>query len=64
MRNTLYSLVMQKSSFTPNPGDSGTVDLSRPFDLIVFVITPIVIVILYFLWKRAKKKDQEKNNLP
>ncbi|HLV38869.1 adenylosuccinate synthetase [Xanthomarina sp.] len=64
MRNTLYALVLQKSSFTPNPGDTGTVDLSRPFDLIVFVITPIVLVILYFIWKRMKKKDKEKTNLP
>ncbi|MCX7549622.1 adenylosuccinate synthetase [Xanthomarina sp. F2636L] len=59
MRNILYSLVIQKSSFTQNPGDSGTVDLSKPFDLIVFVILPIILVILYFIWKRTKKQDED-----
>ena len=60
MRNTLYLLVLQKPSYTQNPGASGTVDLTKPFDLIVFVILPIIIIILYFIWKRTKKRDAEK----
>lgn len=59
MRNILYSLVIQKSSYTQNPGDSGTIDLTKPFDLIVFIILPIVIIILYFIWKRTKKRENE-----
>ena len=65
MQNSLFLFVLQKSIYTPNPGDSGSVDLTKPFDLIVFVILPIVVVILYFIWKRTKKRDEEerKSNL-
>lgn len=63
MQNTLYYLLaVQKSNYAPNPGDSGTVNLSKPFDLIVFVVLPIVVVILYFIWKRSKKRDEEEKN--
>ncbi|TXD84294.1 adenylosuccinate synthetase [Subsaximicrobium wynnwilliamsii] len=57
-----YSLLLQIPTDVPKPGDSGTVDLSEPFDLIVFIILPIVFVILYFVWKRNKKRDRDKNN--
>ncbi|TYA59012.1 adenylosuccinate synthetase [Formosa maritima] len=59
MQSTLYLLVLQKSSYTQNPGDSGTVDLTKPFDLIVFIILPIIIIALYFIWKRKKKRDRD-----
>lgn len=58
MRQNLYSLIIQKPYVTQNPGDSGGIDLTRPFDLIVFIILPIVIVILYFIWKQQKKRDK------
>ncbi|OBX26482.1 adenylosuccinate synthetase [Gelidibacter algens] len=59
MQNIIFPLLLQIPTNAPNPGDSGTVDLSEPFDLIVFIILPIVFVILYFIWKRNKKRDRE-----
>ncbi|EGV44805.1 adenylosuccinate synthetase [Bizionia argentinensis JUB59] len=53
----INTLLLQIPTNAPNPGDSGTVDLTKPFDLIVFIILPIIIVILYFIWKRNKKRD-------
>jgi membrane protein DedA with SNARE-associated domain len=50
--------MIQKSTYSQNPRDSGIVDLTRPFDLIVFVILPIIIVVLYFIWKKQKKQDE------
>ncbi|EMQ93864.1 MULTISPECIES: hypothetical protein [Xanthomarina] len=58
MQNTLYFLMIQKSTYSQNPRDSGIVDLTRPFDLIVFVILPIIIIVLYFIWKKQKKQDE------
>ncbi|OAB78043.1 hypothetical protein ULVI_11195 [Cochleicola gelatinilyticus] len=39
----------------PHPDNNTPIDLSKPFDLIVFVILPIVIIILYVLWRQKKK---------
>ncbi|MEO8934206.1 MAG: adenylosuccinate synthetase [Xanthomarina sp.] len=64
MQNAIYLLIIQKSSYTQNPGDSGTVDFTKPFDLIVFIIVPILVIILYFIWKGYKKRDKEQKNLP
>lgn len=58
MLQTLFRI--QLPIGTPNPDDNQPVDLSQPFDLIVFVILPVVIVVLYIIWRRKKK--QERNN--
>jgi|AntDeeMetagen681_2_1112603.scaffolds.fasta_scaffold60324_2 hypothetical protein len=58
MLTRLYLLLLQVPMGTPKPGDTQPLDLSDPFELIMFVIMPIVILILYFLWKRDKKKHK------
>ena len=53
---TLFNaLVTQLPMGTPNPDDNKPLDLSDPFELITFVIIPIVILILYIYWRRTKK---------
>lgn len=59
MQNILALIPLQIPSYSQKPGESGTVDLTRPFDLIVFIILPIILIILYFAWKRMKKRDRE-----
>ncbi|MFC5195083.1 adenylosuccinate synthetase [Bizionia hallyeonensis] len=56
----ILSLRFQIPTQSQNPGDSGTIDLSQPFDLIVYIILPIFFIIIYFLWKRMKKQDKNK----
>ncbi|WP_151894379.1 adenylosuccinate synthetase [Patiriisocius marinistellae] len=51
-------LYLQVPTGTPNPGDSNQLDLSNPFDLIMFIILPICIVVFYFLWRRSVKKNK------
>lgn len=52
----LITTIIQAPSSTPNPGDSNQLDFSSPFDWIVFIILPIVLVILYFMYRNNKKK--------
>lgn len=40
---------------TPNPGESTGLDLSSPFDIIVFIILPILIIV-FLLIRRQKKR--------
>ena len=58
----ILSILLQIPTHAPNPGDRGTIDLSEPFDLIVFVILPIVFIVLYMVWRRTKKRDNNEQS--
>lgn len=58
MLNKLYLLLIQLPIGTPNPDDNKPIDLSSTFDIIVYIILPILIIIFYILW-RKKKKDKK-----
>lgn len=58
MRMLHQILTIQLGIGTPNPDDNEPLDLSDPFEVIVFIIIPIVVVILYLLWKRQKNNKK------
>ena len=51
-------LILQLPMGTPNPDDNQPLDLSDPFELIVFIILPALAVFFYILW-RKKRKDKK-----
>ncbi|MEO6347800.1 MAG: adenylosuccinate synthetase [Aquaticitalea sp.] len=59
MLNILTPLLLQKPFGSPNPSDNNPIDFSNPFNVIVFIILPILLVIFYFYWKRKQKRDRE-----
>lgn len=59
MLNILYPLLIQTPTSTPNPGEGSPIDFSSPFDVIVFIILPILLIIFYLLYRNKKKKDSE-----
>ncbi|MCH8554295.1 MAG: hypothetical protein LAT76_03995 [Schleiferiaceae bacterium] len=46
----------QRPSLQPKSGGD-PVDFTNPKNIILYIVIPIVIVILYFLYKREQKKD-------
>ncbi len=58
MRNFYQKLNIQLPIGTPNPDDNKPVDLSDPFEVIVFIVLPVLVVIFYILWKRQKNKKK------
>jgi hypothetical protein len=54
---TSVSLYAQKP--TEIPGYTGKVELSKTSDLIIYIIIPVVIIILYFVWRKQKKNGSE-----
>ncbi len=56
MSNNLYILLNQLPPGTQNQDDNFPVDFKDPFEVIVFVILPMLIIIGYILWKRKRKK--------
>ncbi|WP_066225699.1 adenylosuccinate synthetase [Formosa haliotis] len=59
MKNTINILLMQLPIGTPSPDNNSPIDFSDPFNIIVFIILPIVAVVLYFYWKKTKHRDNE-----
>ncbi|MCC4213089.1 adenylosuccinate synthetase [Leeuwenhoekiella parthenopeia] len=53
--NFLFA-ILQLPPGTQNPDDNLPVNLKDPFDLIVFVILPVVLLVLYVLWRMKRRK--------
>ena len=41
------------------PGDTGKVELTETSDVIIYILIPIIITVLYFVWKKRKKNGSE-----
>lgn len=41
------------------PGDTGKVELTETSDVIIYILIPIIIIILYIVWKKRKKNGSE-----
>lgn len=52
----LYPFLIQLPHGTQNPDDNNPADFANPFDLIVFLILPIVVLLYYIWWKRKRNK--------
>ncbi|NEW80185.1 MAG: adenylosuccinate synthetase [Gelidibacter sp.] len=53
----------QQPTHSSGPQDYSKVDLNNWFDIITFIILPIVILILYLLWRKQvrNRKSTPKN---
>ncbi|MCL8006103.1 adenylosuccinate synthetase [Gelidibacter japonicus] len=59
MLNILYPLLIQIPSSTPNPGDTSPIDFSSPFEVIVYIVAPILLIIFYFTYRKKQRKDKD-----
>ncbi len=59
MLSKLYPLLLQLPIGSQNPDDNNPIDLTSPFDVIVYIVLPILMIIFYILWRKRKKKDKE-----
>jgi hypothetical protein len=55
----LFMPFIQIPTGTPNPSDGSQFDFSSPFDVIVYIILPLVIVVLFFLYRKQQKNDRK-----
>ncbi|WP_179334880.1 adenylosuccinate synthetase [Winogradskyella costae] len=56
MQTTIQLLRAQIPQGTPNPGENTSIDISRPFDLIVYIILPILLIVVLLVWRQKKRK--------
>lgn len=43
----------------PHPDTNEPLDVSNPFELIVYVIIPVVLLLFYFLLRKRNKNDTQ-----
>ncbi|TPV34890.1 adenylosuccinate synthetase [Paucihalobacter ruber] len=55
MLNELYPFLIQLPIGIRNPDDNNPVDFTKPFNVIVYIILLVEVIILYILWKKQKK---------
>lgn len=52
-------LSAQQPTHVPGPQTNSPIDLNNWFDIIVFIILPLAMIIIYFMWRRQVKNDKE-----
>lgn len=58
-----YSILYaQQPTHVPGPQTNSPIDLNNWFDIIVFIILPLVMIFFYFMWRRQVKMDKKKEN--
>ena len=58
MPNKLYPLLFQLPIGTGNPDDNNPIDFTSTFDVIVFIILPVLLIIFYIFWRKNNKKNK------
>lgn len=59
MLNKLYPLLIQLPIGSQNPDDNDPIDFTSTFDVVVYIILPVLMIIFYILWRRRKKRDKD-----
>lgn len=49
-------MLLQIPQGVPHPDDNEPLTLESPFDIILYVVIPIIILGSYFWWRKKKKK--------
>ena len=55
-------LYAQKPTHSPNPQDNTPIDFNNMFNVIVFIVLPILMFIFYIIWRKQVKKNRDNKN--
>lgn len=45
----------------PHPDNNTPVDFSSPADIIIYIVLPVIVIILYFVWRRNARRREDEN---
>ena len=60
MFGKLHPLLLQLPITNRNSDDNSPIDLTSTFDVVVYIILPILMIIFYILWRKKKKERKGK----
>lgn len=52
---------MQIPREVPHPDNNAPLDVSNPFELIVYIVIPIILIVLYFFLRKKRKASQDRD---
>lgn len=52
-------LMAQQPTHVPGPQTNTPIDLTSWFDIIVFIVLPLIMVFFYFQWRHQVKKEKK-----
>ena len=56
--------MIQLPTEVPNPDNNTPLDVTNPFEIIVYIVIPIVLLVFYFFLRKKSRRnaDGEENN--
>lgn len=57
-----FLAVAQQPTHVPSPQNNSPINLYSWFDIVVFIILPIILIVIYFMWRKQVKNDKENEN--
>ncbi len=55
---TGLNVVAQQPTHVPSPQNNTAIDLNNWVDVLIFIVLPIALILIYFLWRKQLKKEQ------
>ena len=55
-------MIFQLPTDTPNPSQNTPIDLTSIFDIVVFIVAPVVMVFLYFFLQKKERPNNDSKN--
>lgn len=58
------TILIQIPREVPHPDNNTPIDFSNPFDIIVYIVIPVLLLFLYFFLRKKRRKgaNKEENN--
>lgn len=50
----LFIMSFQVAEGIPKPSDSEPIDFSYLYNIIIFIVLPILLAVFYYLWRKSK----------
>lgn len=48
-------MLIQISQDVPHPSNNSPIDLNNTADVLLYIVLPLVVIILYIIWRRYRK---------
>lgn len=55
--------ILQIPTEVPHPDNNTPLDITNPFEIIVYIVIPIVLLVVYFFLRKKRHKNAEEDEI-
>ncbi|NNM22292.1 MAG: adenylosuccinate synthetase [Flavobacteriaceae bacterium] len=55
----MTGFLMQIPREVPHPDNNTPLDFSNPFDVLIYVVLPLILIVLYFTLRKRRRNDSD-----